>query len=695
MAMGTVSEMKAAVTVSVEQKLEFVDVGCQKTLPAGRPSFCRIGCSISEGMILHGISGSARPGEMVAVMGASGSGKTTLLDVISGLKTARVSGHVNLSNGCLNDSMEYLWQRDFFISDLTVYETLKYEALMKLGRKLNFKQKLAWVQEAIKAGGLERCRDAVVKSSIGSDGISSGEMKRLSLTNALMMKRSVLLLDEPTSGMDSNSALEFLSFLEQLTTNRKLVVLCVIHQPSAQMLAKFPRLIWMEGGEIVYQGFTNDLDCYLSTLGLTRPPQLSDVEFLTELTKNIDTCTFLLDAYKKRIKRLPSGLYSLLQHDLPSTELPSSVFTPSVLTCSRPPQLGTTQQIVEASKPSPSTDANSSDPSTELSENYERKATSQEPMQPQECNDGWRLQASWDVDSGSPRYITQVYWYFRRTLRATLTKSMNSFALCQMIVPGLFVGLVMFQMFRNPAEDTLAKVVLGLIFIGFFPAVTTAHAGMNQLHQDADYYSKERSTSAYPVSVFLLAHTLARLVRHTLWITGFFLTIAPLAGIRMSPSVTFSTWATLLLIAIVGDATSLLIWCCVSSEADGSFYILALAKASTLLGGSFAPQPGIPFWLRWLPSVLPWSYAGNVLAQNILWGMSFRCSELNPGPCPIPSQDIIDRFFFWGLSVKQNVAVLVGFALGFYFLSYAIMRFSEKSCKPTLLCLREACKVDP
>eukprot|EP00922_Rhytidocystis_sp_ex-Travisia-forbesii_P045629 GHVS01068075.1.p1 GENE.GHVS01068075.1~~GHVS01068075.1.p1 ORF type:complete len:549 (+),score=23.54 GHVS01068075.1:744-2390(+) len=540
-------------------------------------------------------------------------------------------------------------------------------------------------------------------------------MKRLSLARTLMTKRSVLLLDEPTSGMDSDSALEFVSCLEELATKRNLVVICVIHQPSAQVLEKFPRMIWMEAGELVYQGPTKNIEDYLVSLGLTPPSHLSIVEYMSQLTRNVDTCSLLTDAYKSHIIRLPSGAYDL-QYEPVSAELPRNHFTTSPV--SRPPVDTQNNRIDESTSPQAvdtdchdlshapsvssemieSTDEQDSDSSLEdedetrsldgdeAPDNEGRRDSAGSQRRDSNGRTSRRFSAGPDIDYGSPLYAMQVYWLFRRTVRSTLTQSMSPLALCQMIIPGLFLGLVMFQNLRDPTEDDVAKVVLGLIFIGVFSLIKSAYIAMNLLCQDVELYHQERTTSVYPLSAFLLAHSLARIVREALVISVFFLIAAPLAGLRMSPSIFLSTWAILLLVLSVGDAGALLVWSCVNAESEGRFYILLLSQASSLLGGLFAPQSSIPLWCRWLPSVLPWSYAGNVVAQNILWGMTFRCSKSNPGPCPISAQVIIDRFFYWGLSVEQNVCVLAGFAVTFYTLSYLVLRLSGESCNTTSKC---------
>lgn len=75
------------------------------------------------------------------------------------------------------------------------------------------------------------------------------------------------LLDEPTSGLDSHTALKIVDLLKQ-EANRGMAVLCTIHQPSAQMLSRFDRIILLSEGYTIFSGSPKDVTTYFEKYGL-------------------------------------------------------------------------------------------------------------------------------------------------------------------------------------------------------------------------------------------------------------------------------------------------------------------------------------------------------------------------------------------------------------------------------------------
>jgi ABC-type multidrug transport system ATPase subunit len=83
----------------------------------------------------------------------------------------------------------------------------------------------------------------------------------------LITEPSITLLDEPTSGLDSMTALRIVEVLRQ-EANRGMGVLCTIHQPSAQILFKFDRVILLSEGHTVYSGPPQNIKSYFEQYGL-------------------------------------------------------------------------------------------------------------------------------------------------------------------------------------------------------------------------------------------------------------------------------------------------------------------------------------------------------------------------------------------------------------------------------------------
>ncbi|KAG6489968.1 hypothetical protein ZIOFF_051250 [Zingiber officinale] len=200
--------------------VKFTDVGYKVLLK-------RIASS-TEKDILQGITGSARPGELLAVMGPSASGKTTLLNLLGGRTTANIlQGSITYNDEPYSKSLKgrigFITQDDVLFAHLTVKETLTYAALLRLPRTMSRQQKEERVVNVITELGLQRCQDTIVGGSF-IRGVSGGERKRVCIGNEILVNPSLLFLDEPTSGLDST------------TTLRVVQVLTEIAEPAMDML---------------------------------------------------------------------------------------------------------------------------------------------------------------------------------------------------------------------------------------------------------------------------------------------------------------------------------------------------------------------------------------------------------------------------------------------------------------------------
>ncbi|KAH0976738.1 hypothetical protein GBA52_026457 [Prunus armeniaca] len=166
--------------------------------------------------ILHGISGSVLPGEVLALMGPSGGGKTTLLNLLSG-RVKLNSGTITYNDQPYTKSLKrsrigYVMQDDLLFPHLTVKETLTYAALLRLPITLTRNQKEERAMDVINELGLERCQDTLIGGTFVR-GVSGGERKRVCIGNEILLNPSLLFLDEPTSGLDSTAALRTLQML--------------------------------------------------------------------------------------------------------------------------------------------------------------------------------------------------------------------------------------------------------------------------------------------------------------------------------------------------------------------------------------------------------------------------------------------------------------------------------------------------
>ena len=178
------------------------------------------------------------------IMAYSGSGKSTLLKTIA-LLIKPISGFVIFDNKKIKERDEF-WQRecimlkqgDFFFID-TVLDTLLIPFEFNSHRNKVFNR-----SEAINLLELFGMDERFLNLKV--DELSGGEKQRVALIRTLMLKPSVLLLDEPTTGLDSDLVETVFEFLKSYCKNR--VCIAVSHETSAVKFAD--RILTIEGGRL-------------------------------------------------------------------------------------------------------------------------------------------------------------------------------------------------------------------------------------------------------------------------------------------------------------------------------------------------------------------------------------------------------------------------------------------------------------
>jgi ATP-binding cassette subfamily G (WHITE) protein 2 len=173
-----------------------------------------------------------------------------------------VEGEMRL-NGAPYDNAElkriagYVMQDDLLNGYLTVEETLMYAAELRLPRTFTHKQRKERVEDVMNDLGLVHVRKGIIGSQL-KQGISGSERKRLCVGMQLLNRPQLLFLDEPTTGLDSVTALDLLHTLHALahgkSQEKAVTIVCSIHQPQSKIFNLFDSLILLKAGNIIYQG---------------------------------------------------------------------------------------------------------------------------------------------------------------------------------------------------------------------------------------------------------------------------------------------------------------------------------------------------------------------------------------------------------------------------------------------------------
>ncbi|GJR51721.1 ABC transporter G family member 6-like protein [Tanacetum coccineum] len=243
-------------------------------------------------ILLNDISGEARDGELVAVLGASGSGKSTLIDALANrIAKGSLKGTVTLNGEQLESRLlkvisAYVMQDDLLFPMLTVEETLMFAAEFRLPRTFSKSKKKLRVQALIDQLGLRNAAKTVIGDE-GHRGVSGGERRRVSIGIDIIHDPIILFLDEPTSGLDSTSAYMVVKVLQRIAQSGSIVMMSV-HQPSYRLLGLLDRLLFLSRGQPVFNGSPADLPLFFSDFGNPIPDKENRTEFALDLIRELE-----------------------------------------------------------------------------------------------------------------------------------------------------------------------------------------------------------------------------------------------------------------------------------------------------------------------------------------------------------------------------------------------------------------------
>lgn len=175
----------------------------------------------SERVVLNDINLKASPGEPVLISGNSGSGKTSLLEVISGLAGAQ-KGSIHWNQEALTRRQRRWLCGVVFQFPERHFLGLNVSQELKLGHKRLGSEERSNVLRRVGLGDVD-LRQA-------PERLSGGQQRRLALAVQLLRHPQVLLLDEPTAGLDWSVRSEVLELLQDLGQDRLLIV--VTHEPD-------------------------------------------------------------------------------------------------------------------------------------------------------------------------------------------------------------------------------------------------------------------------------------------------------------------------------------------------------------------------------------------------------------------------------------------------------------------------------
>ncbi|MEK3907378.1 ABC transporter ATP-binding protein [Oceanobacillus sp. FSL W7-1309] len=201
--------------------------------------------------VLQDISFQVNKGEIVTIVGKSGSGKSTLLNLISGF-IRPTEGEIWINNQQVSDLTEaefadfrlehmgFIFQSFQLIPSMTAFQNIELPLILKGEGESSRKKITLAILEKV---GLTEFADHYPSE------LSGGQQQRVSIARALVLNPPLILADEPTGSLDSETETELLQFIKQLNQEMEITFLIITHDDEVAAIGD--RTITISDGRIV------------------------------------------------------------------------------------------------------------------------------------------------------------------------------------------------------------------------------------------------------------------------------------------------------------------------------------------------------------------------------------------------------------------------------------------------------------
>lgn len=230
--------------------------------------------------ILNNVSGCIQSGNINAILGASGSGKSSLLNVLSGRigynNNIKITGDI-LVNGVKINPLKYRKNIAYVMQEDTLYPTATPREAIEMSAVLKNENNTS-ISKIIDLLELTKCENTIIGSEL-IKGISGGEKKRTSIGVEMVSEPKIIFLDEPTSGLDIYSACKVIKVMKSLAQSGR-IVLASIHQPSSEIFHLFNHAMFIDNGNVVYDGEIKNIIPYFNSIGYKCPENYNPADYI-------------------------------------------------------------------------------------------------------------------------------------------------------------------------------------------------------------------------------------------------------------------------------------------------------------------------------------------------------------------------------------------------------------------------------
>ncbi|CAF3369437.1 unnamed protein product [Rotaria sp. Silwood1] len=581
--------------------------------------------------LLHNVSG-AITGGLWAVMGPSGSGKSTLLNTLACRLDVNtmVEGEMRL-NGAPYDNAElkriagYVMQDDLLSAYLTIEETLMFTAELRLPRTFTDKERQQRVDEVVDELGLAHARYDIVGVQ-SKRGISGSERKRLCVAMQLLNRPQLLFLDEPTTGLDSVTALDLLYTLHALahgkSEQKAVTIVCSIHQPQAKIFNLFDSIVLLKAGHIMYQGSRKQSTEVFRAAGFPCPLFTNPADHLLDV--------------------ITPPKPNQTDPDQPVLSLEQQTAVDEALIKAQPPinidlNMGGNKRLGQM---------------TNLPHN--------------------------------PTWHKQVRILVRRNLREQLRKiSLVITSILQTAIMAILIGTVFLKIGNTQRSIVRREPVLFFCAInqGVFGALTV----INSFPVERTLTLRERASGTYFASAYFVAKILADTLVQLPVPILFSCIVYFLIGLQQEAGKFFLFMFFIILCSITSTSMALMVSALCRTTSLSVTVLPMVLEVTRLFGGFFIAPSRVPLYLSWIDALSYIKYTFVGVALNELHGLNLSCEGVKTtivnatynltAKCIHNGEELIHERGYNYISIGGCIGVLLAFVIFCRGLAFIGVRF--------------------
>eukprot|EP00475_Leptophrys_vorax_P003406 TRINITY_DN12009_c0_g1_i1.p1 TRINITY_DN12009_c0_g1~~TRINITY_DN12009_c0_g1_i1.p1 ORF type:complete len:643 (+),score=189.13 TRINITY_DN12009_c0_g1_i1:173-1930(+) len=574
----------------------------------------------------------AKPGELLAIMGPSGSGKSSLLTVLSGSIPAKsnLTGSVTANGNPLGKNFTkkvagFVHQDDLLFKQQTVYETLRFSALLRLPNDMTLKEKEERVEDVISQMGLRKCRDTPIGGELVR-GVSGGERKRVSVAAELVRDVSVLLMDEPTSGLDSFMAFNVIQSVKRLAKELNVTVIATIHQPRSQIWNLFDKVMLLSEGKLMYFGAADQAVPHFERLGFPMPANYNPADHLLDIisvdyrSKEIELET------KKRVDKFEAAYRDNMRDHFDGTK-PELLAAPS------------------AAGGEGGTAAKGED-----------------------------IDKILDIQPGASFFLQFKLLFMRSFKEVSRDKFATVIRLFQTLFFAILVGLIYLNL-GNGQASIVSRVGL-LFFLCINQAFGAMFGVISRFPAEKEIYNRENSLGFYHTLPYFLGRIIAELPFSAFFPFLSLTVVYWMAGLQADGGKYITAAILIILVALSSEGIGLISSTIAPNVVVANILAPLITIIFLLLGGFYIQTDNIPKYFKWIETLSYLKYGYRGLMVNEFSGLTLdgcSTSSTTGRACYGSGEDVLKFYSMSGYAVWADVLYTLIIVLALRVLSYGFL----------------------